>query len=304
MNRRRQGRTRRKGEFALRDANASVASRIAAGRRRTVAHARARAQAHRRRRSRRPAERRQVDAAFGDFRGAIRKSPSIRSRRSQPESRRRAALSDHRDVRRRRYSRHHRGRARGKGTRVAVPATHRAHAHPRVSDSGRCDGLAGGVRSAARARSKLLGRARGESALRGVHQDGSARRARSAADRSTRCLRRVRDQRCRTVGPQRSARRVLEQAARSPEGGEVEAANAVLPCDESRHAALALSLLPGVGAVRFRELVAVFGSPLQAWDAIAPSLERDAASEDAERAIERAGDAGAQILVSGDAALP
>ena len=56
--------------------------------------------------------------------------------------------------------------------------------------------------------------------------------------------------------------------------------------------------------MRFRELVAVFGSPLQAWDAIAPSLERDAASEDAERALERASDAGAQILVSGDAGYP
>ncbi|HLB11206.1 MAG TPA: DNA-processing protein DprA, partial [Gemmatimonadaceae bacterium] len=56
--------------------------------------------------------------------------------------------------------------------------------------------------------------------------------------------------------------------------------------------------------MRFRELVAVFGSPAQAWDATPPSLERDSASENAKRAMQRASDAGAQILVSGDTGYP
>ena len=56
--------------------------------------------------------------------------------------------------------------------------------------------------------------------------------------------------------------------------------------------------------MRFRELVAIFGSPMHAWDATPPSLERDSASDSAMRALERASDVGAQILVCGDAGYP
>ena len=57
-------------------------------------------------------------------------------------------------VRRRRHSRHHRGRARREGARPPVPPAHRAHAHARLPDPDRRDGLAGGVRPAPRARSR------------------------------------------------------------------------------------------------------------------------------------------------------
>ena len=56
--------------------------------------------------------------------------------------------------------------------------------------------------------------------------------------------------------------------------------------------------------MRFREMVALFGSPSQAWDATPASLERDAASDVAARALERAERAGAQVVVSGDAEYP
>jgi DNA processing protein len=56
--------------------------------------------------------------------------------------------------------------------------------------------------------------------------------------------------------------------------------------------------------VRFNKLVATFGSPLQAWDATPPSLDREAASESASRALEAAHSAGARIVASGDAEYP
>jgi DNA processing protein len=56
--------------------------------------------------------------------------------------------------------------------------------------------------------------------------------------------------------------------------------------------------------VRFREMIALFGSPSRAWDATPASLERDAASEVASRALERAERAGARVVVSGDADYP
>jgi DNA processing protein len=51
-------------------------------------------------------------------------------------------------------------------------------------------------------------------------------------------------------------------------------------------------------------LVATFGSPLQAWDATPPSTEREAASDCASSALERATRAGAQLIASGDADYP
>jgi DNA processing protein len=56
--------------------------------------------------------------------------------------------------------------------------------------------------------------------------------------------------------------------------------------------------------VRFRDLVATFGSPLQAWDATPPSAERVAASESASSALERADRAGARLIASGDHEYP
>jgi DNA processing protein len=56
--------------------------------------------------------------------------------------------------------------------------------------------------------------------------------------------------------------------------------------------------------VRFRELVATFGSPVQAWDATPPSPERETASDSASSALERAAHAGAQLIASGDDGYP
>jgi DNA processing protein len=56
--------------------------------------------------------------------------------------------------------------------------------------------------------------------------------------------------------------------------------------------------------VRFRELVERFGSASQAWDASAESLEKRAASEGADRAIDRAARTGARVVAFGDADYP
>ena len=56
--------------------------------------------------------------------------------------------------------------------------------------------------------------------------------------------------------------------------------------------------------MRFRDQVALFGSPSQAWDAVPRSRERDAASETAARAIVRADLGGARVVVAGDDEYP
>ncbi|MEO6209354.1 MAG: DNA-processing protein DprA [Gemmatimonadaceae bacterium] len=56
--------------------------------------------------------------------------------------------------------------------------------------------------------------------------------------------------------------------------------------------------------MRFRELIAAFGSASRAWDATPSSVVRNAASECAERALERADRAGARVLAHGDPAYP
>jgi DNA processing protein len=56
--------------------------------------------------------------------------------------------------------------------------------------------------------------------------------------------------------------------------------------------------------VRFKELVGLFGSALQAWDAERESPQRDLASEGAERVIESASRAGASVVAFGDADYP
>ncbi|HEV7704231.1 MAG TPA: DNA-processing protein DprA, partial [Gemmatimonadaceae bacterium] len=56
--------------------------------------------------------------------------------------------------------------------------------------------------------------------------------------------------------------------------------------------------------MRFKELVAEFGSASQAWDAWKESPEKESASENAERALENASRAGALVLVYGDADYP
>ncbi|HEY2897325.1 MAG TPA: DNA-processing protein DprA [Gemmatimonadaceae bacterium] len=56
--------------------------------------------------------------------------------------------------------------------------------------------------------------------------------------------------------------------------------------------------------MRFRELIATFGSPVHAWDATPPSPERSAASESASSALERAAHAGAHLMVCGEDEYP
>jgi DNA processing protein len=56
--------------------------------------------------------------------------------------------------------------------------------------------------------------------------------------------------------------------------------------------------------VRFRDLVARFGSPVHAWDATPASADRMAASERARSALERADGAGARLIASSDAEYP
>ena len=56
--------------------------------------------------------------------------------------------------------------------------------------------------------------------------------------------------------------------------------------------------------MRFRDLIATFGSPSKAWDATRPSAEREAASDLAAVALERAASVGAQIIASGEADYP
>ena len=56
--------------------------------------------------------------------------------------------------------------------------------------------------------------------------------------------------------------------------------------------------------MRFRDLVATFGSSVHAWDASPPSAERNAASENASSALDRAARAGAQLIASGDENYP
>jgi DNA processing protein len=56
--------------------------------------------------------------------------------------------------------------------------------------------------------------------------------------------------------------------------------------------------------VRFRESVELFGSTSQAWDATQESQEKSAASEGAERALERAARAGARVIAFGEDDYP
>jgi DNA processing protein len=56
--------------------------------------------------------------------------------------------------------------------------------------------------------------------------------------------------------------------------------------------------------VRFTDLMATYGSALQAWDATPQSAEREAASEHATGALERSDRAGAQLIARGDDEYP
>ncbi len=126
------------------------------------------------------AERGEVHAALGDLRGAPQ-DRRLPVHDAVAEPRRRAAERPS-HVRGRRHSRHHRRRARREGTRPAIPAAHRAHAHPGVPDPGGRAWI--GRWSTTRCGSEIASYsagARGEAALRGVHENGPDRRARSAA---------------------------------------------------------------------------------------------------------------------------
>ena len=109
-------RPRRPGQRALRHLHPPGAARMGAGRGRRGAADRAGAQAHRRRRPGRRAQRRQEHAALGHLGGASQdRRLSVHHARAQP--RRRAAVrAPH--LRRGRHPGHHRGRARGQGTRA------------------------------------------------------------------------------------------------------------------------------------------------------------------------------------------
>jgi DNA processing protein len=76
------------------------------------------------------------------------------------------------------------------------------------------------------------------------------------------------------------------------------------PDPATRRKALALSLLPGVGAVRYRELAARFGSASEAFDAEGDAPTRAAALAEADEIVERAARCGAQLIQAGDADYP
>ena len=155
--RRREGRARREGQLLLRHGDAPIAARVSARRRRRGANARARAQAHRRRRSRRPAKRRQVDAALGHLRRTSQ-NRRLPVHDAQPQPRRRAAVSDGRtfvvaDIPGI-IEGAHEGRGLGLQFLRHIERT-RVLAFLIPIDA---DGLAGGIRPAARARSRRIRR--------------------------------------------------------------------------------------------------------------------------------------------------
>ncbi|MEP6691520.1 MAG: DNA-processing protein DprA, partial [Gemmatimonadaceae bacterium] len=71
-----------------------------------------------------------------------------------------------------------------------------------------------------------------------------------------------------------------------------------------RRAALALSLAESVGPVRYRELVARFGSAERAWDAWPGGAGRARAWDESGRALDRAARLGAQLLLQSDEEYP
>ena len=111
------------------------------------------------------------------------------------------------------------GRARGEGTRTAVPAAHRADADARVPHSDRRDRLAGGVRSVARGNHAVLRGTGGEAALRGVHETRPARRAVHAGDRDAGGVRSLLDLRARTDRARCAEGRVVGQDSCAQERG-------------------------------------------------------------------------------------
>lgn len=76
------------------------------------------------------------------------------------------------------------------------------------------------------------------------------------------------------------------------------------PDSEHLRASLALSCLPGIGAVRFRELVERYGSASAAWQQIVPDSDRSEALADADRILEDASRCRARLLVLGEVGYP
>jgi DNA processing protein len=76
------------------------------------------------------------------------------------------------------------------------------------------------------------------------------------------------------------------------------------PDGDPRQPALALAALPGVGGVRYRELVARFGSPAAALPHVGDPAIRAAALKAACAALDSAGDAGAEVWISGGDRYP
>ena len=74
--------------------------------------------------------------------------------------------------------------------------------------------------------------------------------------------------------------------------------------DAERRAALALTLVVGVGSVRHAELIAEHGSACAAMEARRFAAERERAYSEAGRLIERGARSGARLVVRGEAAYP
>ncbi|MEJ7810349.1 MAG: DNA-processing protein DprA, partial [Gemmatimonadaceae bacterium] len=68
--------------------------------------------------------------------------------------------------------------------------------------------------------------------------------------------------------------------------------------------ALALSLLPGIGPVRCRELLTAHGTPTRAWLAVASGTAASRALRDAEAALARAKHIGARVLAADSVDYP
>ncbi|HUF31228.1 MAG TPA: DNA-processing protein DprA [Gemmatimonadaceae bacterium] len=76
------------------------------------------------------------------------------------------------------------------------------------------------------------------------------------------------------------------------------------PDGAERRAALALSLISGVGPVRFGELIDDFATPSAAFRSRSSASEREQALAEADRLLERASRAGARLVVRGQPGYP
>ena len=76
------------------------------------------------------------------------------------------------------------------------------------------------------------------------------------------------------------------------------------PDSEHLRASLALSCVPGIGAVRFKELVERYGSASAAWQQTVADSDRSKALADADRILDDASRCRARLLVLGEVGYP